>query len=217
MKPYPIHLVFLGFILTCGGTLSGQATATVEGNVKLPKARTADVINKRYEMTGESAVVMPDPPSAVVYLEGEFMPPKALPEAQMAQKNLEFVTSLLPVEVGTKVSFPNLDDVYHNIFSYSKPKRFDLGRYRSDEKPVPTEVFDTPGVVVLHCDIHENMRAIILVLETPYFKRTDLDGTYKLGGLPAGHYKLKAWLDSKTTLEHEVDLKSGATLHIDFP
>ena len=215
MKLYPIHFIFLGILLSFGGTVLGQAG--VEGHVKLPKARTPDVITKRYDMNGESSVIVPDPPSAVVYLEGEFPAPKTPPQAEMAQKNLQFVISLLPVQIGTVVSFPNQDDTYHNIFSYSKPKRFDLGRYRSDEKPVPTQTFDKAGVVVLHCDIHENMRAIILVLETPYFSRTDLDGAYRLGGLPAGHYKLKAWLDSKNTLEHEVDLKSGATLHIDFP
>ena len=215
MKFHCIHLVFAGLFLSCGGVVLGQAT--IVGHVKLPKARTVDVISKRYEMSGEPAVIEPDPPSAVVYLEGEFPPSKTPPQAEMAQKNLEFVIPLLPVQVGTAVSFPNLDDTYHNIFSYSKPKRFDLGRYRKDETPVPTEVFDKPGVVVLHCDIHENMRAIILVLETPYFKRTELDGSYRLTNLPAGHYKLKAWIDSKNTLEHEIDLKPGAMLNVDFP
>ena len=134
----------------------------------------------------------------------------------MAQKNYEFATPLLPIQVGTTVEFPNEDDAYHNIFSYSKSKTFDLGRYKGDEKPIPSQLFDKPGVVVLHCDIHEYMRAIILVLETPHFVRTDLDGKYRLGNLPAGHYKLKAWLDSKTTKEQEVDLKPGATLEVNF-
>jgi plastocyanin len=153
----------------------------------------------------------------VVYLEGSFGKPANLPVKQMAQKDLTFVIPLLPVEVGTKVEFPNLDDTFHNIFSYSPAKRFDLGRYRSDERPIPSQVFDVAGLVTLHCDIHEHMRGLILVLETPHFVLSDTEGHYHLGGLPAGHYTLKAWVDSKTTYEKPVDLKSGATLHVDFP
>ena len=120
----------------------------------------------------------------MVYLEGEFPAPKGPLTAQMAQKNLAFVTPLLPVLVGTTVEFPNLDETYHNIFSYSKPKRFDLGRYRGEERPIPSQVFDKPGPVALHCDIHEHMFGIILVLTTPHFARTDAEGRYRLANLP---------------------------------
>jgi len=135
----------------------------------------------------------------------------------MAQKDLAFEPMLLPVQTGTKVEFPNFDNTYHNIFSYSAAKRFDLGRYRSDERPIPSEIFDVPGLVTLRCDIHEHMRGIILVLDTPYFVLSDMGGNYRLSGLPAGHYTLKAWLDSKTTRERQVELKSGTALHVDFP
>jgi hypothetical protein len=121
------------------------------------------------------------------------------------------------VQAGTRVEFPNLDDTYHNIFSYSPAKRFDLGRYRPDEKPVPSVVFDNPGLVTLRCDIHEHMRGLILVVNSPHFATTDPDGRYRLTGLPAGHYSLRAWVDSSTTREHPVDLGKGATLHVDFP
>lgn len=215
MKSHLRHLCILGLILPLGRSLYGQAT--IEGTVKLPKPRSADVVSQRYDLAGDPGVIIPDPPSAVVYLEGDFPAPKTPPQAEMAQKNLEFVTPLLAVQVGTVVSFPNLDDTYHNIFSYSKSKRFDLGRYKKEETPVPTVTFDKEGAIVLHCDIHEHMRAIVLVVATPYFKKTDLSGAYKLGNLPAGHFKLKAWIDSKNIQEREVDLKSGVTLHIDFP
>ena len=158
-----------------------------------------------------------DPPRAVVYLEGSFPKPASLPTQQMPQKDLAFVTPLLAVEVGTKVEFPNLDDTYHNIFSYSPAKRFDLGRYRPEERPIPSQIFDVAGLVTLHCEIHEHMRGLILVLETPHFTVSDTDGHFHLAGLPAGHYALKAWVDSKTTREQAVDLKNGATLHVDFP
>ena len=193
------------------------AQAVIEGRVALPKARSAPVMNKRYEVVTKGGVIATDPPTAVVYLEGLFAPATTVPVAQMVQKDLVFVTPLLPVRVGTKVEFPNHDETYHNIFSYSSVKRFDLGRYRADEIPVPFQVFAQPGLVTLHCDIHEHMRGLILVLETPHFVRTDPEGRYRLTGLPAGRYQLKAWVDSKTTLERAVDLKNGATLHLDFP
>ena len=81
---------------------------------------------------------------------------------------------------------------------------------------MPSQIFDVPGLVTLRCDIHEHMRGLILVLGTPHFTTTDTSGRFHLSGLPAGHYTLKARVDSRTTREHPVDLKSGSTVHVDF-
>jgi len=197
--------------------ISVLAQATVEGRVALPKLHSAPVMAKRYEIVTHSGVLSTQPPLAVVYLVGSFPKRSSPPARQVAQKDLTFVPSLLPVQVGTRVEFPNLDDTYHSIFSYSPAKRFDLGRYRPEERPIPSQVFDTPGLVTLRCDIHDHMRGLILVLDTPYFVVTGADGRFRLSRLPAGHYTLKAWIDSKTTRERPVELKSGETLHIDFP
>jgi len=197
--------------------VSVLANAIVEGRVELPKARSAPIMAKRYEIVTRANILSTQPPLAVVYLEGSFPKPFSLSTKQIAQKDLNFVPALLPVQVGTRVEFPNLDDTYHSIFSYSPAKRFDLGRYRPEERPIPSEIFDTPGLVTLRCDIHEHMRGLILVLNTPHFIVTDPDGRFRLSGLPSGHYTLKAWIDSKTTRERPVDLKSGQTMHVDFP
>ena len=193
------------------------AETAIEGRVELPKTRHAPVMNKRYEIVASGGVLAPYPPFAVVYLEGKFSPPGELPLQQMAQKDLAFVTPLLPVRTGTKVEFPNLDDTFHNIFSFSPVKRFDLGRYTAAERPIPSQVFDKAGLVTLRCDIHEHMRGLILVLDTPHFVKTDTEGNFRLGGLPTGSYKLKAWIDSKTTIDHPVALKAGATARVNFP
>ena len=193
-----------------------RAGATIEGRVPLPKTRTAPVMNRRYEIVAKGGVLSTNPPLGVVYLEGAFPKPATPPVAQMAQKDLAFVPTLLPVQVGSKVEFPNFDDTYHNIFSYSPAKRFDLGRYRPDEKPVPAQMFEVAGLVTLHCDIHEHMRALILVLDTPHFVVTDPEGNFRLTSLPAGRYTLKVWIDSKTTLERAVELGADATLRVDF-
>jgi plastocyanin len=193
------------------------AQASVEGRVELPKSHSAPVMTKRYEIVTKGGVLATSPPLAVVYLEGSFPKPGTLGTKEVAQKELTFIPALLPVQVGTRVEFPNLDDAYHNIFSYSPAKRFDLGRYRPDEKPVPSQIFDVAGLITLRCDIHEHMRGLILVLNTPHFVTTDPSGHFRLSGLPSGHYTLKAWVDSRTTREQPVDLKSGSTLHVDFP
>lgn len=194
-----------------------SAQATIEGRVELPRTSAAPVMIKRYEIVTKGGVLAPKPPLAVVYLEGSFSKRNSTAETKMLQKDLTFVPALLPVQTGTRVSFPNLDDTYHNIFSFSPAKRFDLGRYRPDERPIPSVVFDTPGLVTVRCDIHEHMRALILVLDTPHFVMSDGEGHFRLSGLPAGRYTLKAWLTSKTTLERSVDLASGSTLRLNFP
>ncbi|MGE5208568.1 MAG: carboxypeptidase regulatory-like domain-containing protein [Alphaproteobacteria bacterium] len=202
------------FFITPASLLAGAA---VEGRVELPKSHSAPVQAKRYQIVTKSGVLSTQPPLAVVYLDGNFPQPASPPTKEVAQKDLTFLPALLPIEVGTRVTFPNLDDAYHNIFSYSPAKRFDLGRYRPEERPIPSVVFDKPGLVTLRCDIHEHMRGLILVLRTPYFVMTDTTGRFRLDKLPAGHYTLKAWIDSRTTREKPVDLKNGQTLHVDFP
>jgi hypothetical protein len=214
MKPRSAVLLLL---VLAGLTPAARAETVVEGRVTLPQTHAAPVMNKRYEIVSRAGILSTNPPLAVVYLEGDFPPPAGLPPRQMGQKDMAFVPMLLPVQTGTRVEFPNYDDTYHNIFSYSPVKRFDLGRYRPDERPIPSVLFDRPGLVVLRCDIHEHMRGLILVLATPHFVMTDTDGRYRLTGLPAGRYVLKTWLDSRTTLEHPVELRADTTLHVDFP
>jgi plastocyanin len=217
-EPSFMRLALLFCAVLVGSIKLACGQASVEGRVDLPKTKSAPVMTKRYEVVTTGGVLGTNPPLAVVYLEGSFPKPASLPTKQVAQKDLAFLPALLPVQVGTKVEFPNLEkDTYHNIFSYSPAKRFDLGRYRPDEKPVPSQIFDVAGLVTLRCDIHEHMRGLLLVLATPHFATTDESGHFRLTGLPAGHYTLKAWVDSRTTREQSVDLKSGSSLHVDFP
>lgn len=210
-----LTLLCLGLGLLSGS--AGYADGVIEGRVTLPKGRSAPVVAKRYEIVAKGGVLAPNPPIAVVWLEGNFPKTGTPPLQQMSQKDLNFVTPLLVVRTGTRVEFPNLDDTHHNIFSFSPIARFDLGRYTADLRPIPSQVFDKPGLVTLRCDIHEHMRGLILVLDSPYYTKTDEAGRYRLAGVPGGAYKLKAWLSSKTTLEQPVQVPGSGTLHVDFP
>jgi plastocyanin len=200
-------------------TASSDDDAVIDGTVQLPPPTTERALSQRYRTEAEAPITPSNPPAAVVYLEGDF-PSKPSPSpkgpAAMTQKNLLFAPDLIAIRVGTAVEFPNLDDTYHNVFSYSKPKRFDLGRYRKDEKPAAV-VFNEPGVVVVHCEIHDRMRGTILVLNTPFFQKTDSAGHYRLGHLPFGHFVLKAWVNETDTRQQPVDVTRGARLHVNFP
>lgn len=195
-----------------------RAQVVIEGTVQLPKPSFDRGLNQRYATAPDIALAPTNPPAAVVYLEGDFKGQGSVPKtpAQVAQKNVAFAPDLLPVLVGTAVEFPNMDETYHNVFSYSKFKRFDLGRFRKDEKP-SVVVFDKPGAVTIHCEIHERMRGTILVLETPHFIKTDTAGKYRLEHLPPGNYALKAWVAGDDVRQRPVELKTGMTLHVDFP
>jgi plastocyanin len=176
-------------------------------------------VNQRYQTNVEAPLTPSNPPAAVVYLEGDFTghdKPVSKTPAVMSQKEVAFSPDLVAIRAGGSVDFPNMDDTYHNVFSYSKAKRFDLGRFRKDEK-AGTVFFEKPGIVTVHCEIHDRMRGIILVLESPYFQKTDPAGRYQLEHLPAGHFSLKAWVNENDVRTREVDLKDGVKLHIDFP
>ena len=194
-----------------------HAQSSIEGHVVLPKSKAAPLMAKRYDIVSKGGVLSTNPPVAIVYLEGNFAKPDKQETKQIIQKDFLFTPALLPVRTGTKVEFPNQDDAYHNVFSFSPAKRFDLGRYRSDEKPIPFQILDKPGMITLRCDIHEHMRGIILVLDTPHYVVSGTDGNFKLNGLPAGSYKLKAWIDSRTTLEKAVEIKASGTVKVSFP
>lgn len=208
------------------------AAAEIEGKVNLPPAPASanPVIAQRYNLAGPAipvpkpgvvyapdGTVMPTPRVGVVYLEGEVPAPAAPPPSKrIEQKDLAFSPSFLVIQVGTTVEFPNLDDFNHSVFSHGPAKRFDLGIYSSKEAP-PPQLFDKPGLEILRCDIHANMRALILIVPTRYFVMTDKEGRYRLPDVPPGKYKLKVWKDSSQTLEREVLVPAEGTLHIDFP
>jgi plastocyanin len=134
--------------------------------------------------------------------------------ARLDQKDLMFRPLVLPILVGTAVDFPNSDDVFHNVFSYSKPKEFDLGRYpKGDLRRI---VFDKPGVVSIFCDIHAYMYATILVLDNPFFASPDEEGNYVMSNVPPGTYQLGFWYGRKKVDSRTVKVSAGGTSVVDF-
>jgi plastocyanin len=130
--------------------------------------------------------------NAAVYAVPEHpMEREAAPRAIIDQVNRRFVPRISVIQAGTSVSFPNSDNIRHSVYSFSPPKIFTLKLYSG--VPASPVVFDKPGVVVLGCNIHDSMVAWVLVVDTPYFARTDGAGAAVLANLPAGRYTLRAW------------------------
>jgi len=129
----------------------------------------------------------------VVYIDRisgkRFLPPAA--PVMLDQKNLTFVPHVLPVLIGTKVAFPNSDEIRHNVFSPTSTAKFNLGTY--PRNTTMHYVFDKPGVVTLLCNVHTEMSAFVVVTETPYFAVTDKDGRFVIRDVPPGKYLLKFW------------------------
>lgn len=158
----------------------------------------------------------------VVYIEGSVGTNSApstnvvsVTTKKVAQHDAMFSPHVLPVEVGTTVEWPNNDDIYHNVFSMSDAKQFDLGLYKGDPKDKRV-TFDKVGRVDVFCSIHENMHCIVLVLENPYFAATDDDGNYKIRNVPPGTYKLKAWHERLPADEKEITVPASGEVKVNF-
>lgn len=118
------------------------------------------------------------------------MPP-ARKTAVMDQRNRTFVPHVLPIQTGTRVEFPNSDDIRHQVYSFSPAKKFQLPLYTGT--PSNPIVFDKPGVATLGCNIHDRMSAYIVVVDTPYFAATGGDGQATLDNLGGGKYTVHVW------------------------
>lgn len=140
------------------------------------------------------------------------------PKAVMDQWERQFTPYVLPVEVGTVVTFPNRDNIKHHVYSFSPAKRFELKLYSSgNSRPI---VFDKPGIVVLGCNIHDWMLAYVDVLDTPYFAKTDAQGLAHVEHVPDGTYRVEIWhpqlLASPESFTKDATLKGNQLVDLHF-
>ena len=150
---------------------------------------------------------------AVVYLRGKPSITGASSSMTVVQQDTAFVPAILTVAPGATVEFTNADPFFHNVFSYSEAMRFDLGRYPAGQSKTVT--FDESGIVKVYCEVHDFMRAVILVLDTPYHSTVSEDGSFTIRGVPPGTYDLVAWhtdLDEQVT---SVTVAAGETATVE--
>jgi len=130
------------------------------------------------------------------------------------QKDANFDPHVLPVVVGTTVRWPNEDDIFHNVFSMSEAKEFDLGYYKKEKEPAVR--FDRVGKVDVFCAIHTKMHCIILVLPNPYFAMADEKGRFTIKNVPAGTYQLRGWHERLPSQIKEVVVPAEDEVTVDF-
>jgi plastocyanin len=189
------------------------AIGSIEGEVTLklrPPRRSAS----RYPGRRAKAHPVQALP-AVAYLRGRVegaaaRGPSAPPS--MAQRDTAFAPGVLTIQVGTSVRFPNQDPFFHNVFSYSKTERFDLGRYPKGQ--AKSVVFDEPGIVNVYCEVHEFMRAAIIVTENPFSAVVGEDGRFVIEGVPPGEYTLVVWHADLGTVEETVVVPDGGAARV---
>ncbi len=152
---------------------------------------------------GTNAVVAPDKPVQVVTTKKE-----------VSQKGAMFNPHILPIVKGTTVEWPNRDELFHNVYSDSEAKQFDLGLYKDPE--IKRVTFDTPGRVDIFCSIHSSMSCVVLVLRNPYFATTNKKGVYTITNVPAGTYKLKAWHERLPSDRKIIIVPESGNVTVDF-
>ena len=199
----------LALVLIALPEAAGAQGGTIEGRVQLPSAaprRTAS----RYPGAAPSTRTAQEIP-AVAYIRGAIAGASAARPANptLAQQDTAFAPNVLIVPVGTTVQFPNRDPFFHNVFSYSSNARFDLGRYpRGESKEV---TFDEAGVVKVYCEVHESMRAAVVVVQNPFSAVVGADGTFRMTNVPAGRHTIVVWHHDGGVREVQVDVRAGAT------
>jgi plastocyanin len=150
----------------------------------------------------------------VVYVKNAPPRPVTPVTAVIRQINETFVPRVVAVPVGSTVEFPNDDPFYHNVFSLSRAKTFNLGRYPQGR--TAGERFDRPGIVKVFCDIHSHMTATVLVFNHPWFAVPDEDGRFALTDVPPGTREITAWHERLGDTTEPVRVEIGRTAEIDF-
>jgi plastocyanin len=214
--------IFLMFCISASaGTIVGNVNA--EGKAGADgsgSATTGAYANRKYEFVQK--VDYADMHDFVVFIDGPIVTNTAassnvvsVTTQRIAQQGATFKPHVLPVLVGTTVDWPNNDNIYHNVFSMSDPKQFDLGLYKGDPKDKRV-TFDKPGRVDVFCSIHQDMHCVVLVLNNPYFATTDDDGNYRILDVPPGTYQLKAWQERLPADEETIIVPTNGEVRVNF-
>jgi plastocyanin len=153
----------------------------------------------------------------VVYLEGPLPALNNTPATtpfQIQQIDRRFLPDLLVVPVGSTISFPNMDPIFHNIYSLSKPKSFDLGSY--DTGDTRNVLFSKPGIVEIYCHLHPNMAATVVVTPNRWYARPDPSGQFRIPNVPPGQYTIIAWHKSAGFFRQSLLVDQGHDSSVEF-
>lgn len=192
-------------------SLLALAIAAASALASAPRA-DAETLNGTIELVEEGRAV-PGAGGAVVSYEPEGGAPRPAPRTiEVDTRNKRFLPRVSVVARGSSVAFPNRDPIFHNVFSVSPANRFDLGRYREGQSK--STRFDQPGLVRVYCNVHEQMIAYVMVVETPYHTVSAEDGHFQIENLPRGKGTLTVWHERSATKRIPIELPAGGPLRV---
>jgi plastocyanin len=207
----------VGLSTPLGAGAAGQQPTVVRGRVQIgvpvPVRRPGSAYPAR---SIGLATLAPDSERqhVVVYLRGARPQAAAPMRAQIRQRGETFTPRVVAVTVGSEVEFPNDDPIYHNVFSLSRARAFNLGRYPRGQ--TRRERFDRPGVVKVFCDIHSHMTATVMVFNHPWFAVPDADGRFELPAMATGDHQITAWHERLGDTTIDVKVEAGRPATADF-
>jgi len=195
---------------------AAQEPGSIRGRVSIGTPVSARRATSTYSRSIPTVALAPESEirHVVVYLKDAPKTPVTPTRAEIRQKDENFVPRVVAVPVGSTVEFPNDDPIYHNVFSLSRTKTFDLGRFPKGKSR--GERFDKPGVVKVFCQIHSHMSATVMVFDHPWFTVPDEGGTFELPNVPTGTRQITAWHERLGDTTMEVRVEPGRTETIDF-
>src|SRR2546421_4426739 len=182
-----------GLAMTLETQQAAQGSCSVRAGVSLGIPGSAKRATSTYSRSVPTVALAPESEArhVVVYVKDAPRTAVAPMRAEIRQRNENFVPRIVAVTVGSTVDFPNDDPIYHNVFSLSRTKTFDLGRFPQGKSR--GEVFDKPGVVKVFCQIHSHMSATVMVFNHPWFAIPDQQGTFELPNVPPGMHQITAF------------------------
>jgi len=206
----------LGLTATTGTQPAAQERGSIRGRVSIGIPVTTRRATSTYSRSIPTVALAPESElrHVVVYLKDA--PKTTVPpvRAEIRQRNENFVPRVVAVTVGSTVDFPNDDPIYHNVFSLSRAKTFDLGRFPKGKSR--GERFDKPGVVKVFCQIHSHMSATVMVFDHPWFAVPDEQGMFELSGVPSGPHLVTAWHERLGDTTMDLRVEPGRPETIDF-
>jgi len=158
--------------------------------VVLAFSHVAEAVTIKVQVVDQDGHAINDAAVYATPLNGK-LPPAHPGDAIIDQIKRRFVPLVTVVQTGTSISFPNKDNIEHDVYSFSPAKTFELDLYSG--VPSHPVVFDKPGIAVLGCNIHDSMIAYVYVVDSPYFGKSDENGVARIENLPAGNYEFRAW------------------------